>query len=259
MNLQITPKTEYPILQKIHTRNPIRCDNYTGFAPKDEYSFGSSNFDFQYKPGSGILESIKFNKPMEVSKAFLEMSAINDENIIYNMIRKTHTMQQLEELGKVLASKAIGDTKVVSLLGFGAFAFAFETTDGEILKITETNHFPNGRNPAAFDLPIKKSGRFSKYPSYYYYIEEKVSQDNITQQELRVFINDIKSLGYRMKDYLVHYDETFGVDIKTEQFGRAKDGKIYLIDPGCAIETDEVYNSSKKYNLKAIFKRLLKK
>ena len=257
MNLQINQINKYSNVQIMAPAyRPLHYNRKT--LPKDQCSFGSSNFELIYEDNSRYLKSIKFSKPLEVSDAFLKIASSDNQLLIYNMFRKSHTLQQIENLGNFLATKPIGKVKVTSLTGYGAFAFAFETADGKILKITDINHFPDGRKPAKFDLPIIESGRLNKYPPYHYYIEEKVTQDNLSQSELKQLIKEIKAMGYRMKDYLVHYDETFETDIKTEQFGRAKDGKIYLIDPGCAIETDMVYNSNKKYNFKNLFKRLIK-
>lgn len=257
MNLQISPINQYSKTQTMApSGKPLHYSPRT--LPKDQCSFGSSNFELIYEDNTRYLKSIKFGKPIDVSDAFLKIASSDNQLLIYNMFRKSHTLQQIENLGNFLATKSIGKIKVTSLAGYGAFAFAFETTDGKILKITDIEHFPNGRKPAKFDLPIIESGRLNKYPPYHYYIEEKVSQENMSQSELKQLIKEIKAMGYRMKDYLMHYDETFETDIKTEQFGRAKDGKIYLIDPGCAIETDLVYNSQKKYNLKNLFKRLIK-
>ena len=50
--------------------------------------------------------------------------------------------------------------------------------------------------------------------------------------------------GYKMKDYLLHYTpENVDETIRTDQFGRAGNGKIYLIDPGCAIPSKELHNT----------------
>lgn len=66
-------------------------------------------------------------------------------------------------------------------------------------------------------------------------MEEKVSQNDITQKELKELCANIISQGYTLKDYILDLDENAEMIIKTQQFGRAKNGKIYLIDLGCAI------------------------
>lgn len=255
MNIQITPN-----FINTHTNKPKIANNNRSPVLKnvtvDQCTFGNNDFQLIPEDDSVFIKSIKFDKPIEVAQAFSKIASSDNQLLVHSMWRKTHSIQILENLANFLSQNPIGKIKVKSLEGFGAFAFAFETTDGKILKITETDHFPNGRKPAKFDLPIIKSGRLNKYPPYHYYIEEKVTQEGISQEELRALVKEIKSLGYRMKDYLIHYDETFKGDIKTEQFGKTKDGKLYLIDPGCALETDLVYNGIKKYNLKTILKKL---
>ena len=80
--------------------------------------------------------------------------------------------------------------------------------------------------------------------STYYYLQEKITQDDLAQDELRSFVKNIKKQGYKMKDYLLHYTpENVDETIRTDQFGRAGNGKIYLIDPGCAIPSKELHNT----------------
>ncbi len=257
MNIQITPK-----ISNIQN-TPIYKKNYNEYKNIhkpiiDTCSFGNSNIIPIYEHQYGTLKSIEFKEPIEVSKAFLEIAHTNEDLIKYNLLRYTHTIESIKEIGEILSNQEIGKTKVKSLIGIGAFALAFETENGQVLKITDIEHFQNGRKPAKFDLPIIKSGRLAKYPPYHYYLEEKVTQNDITQEELKALVKEIKNLGYKMKDYLVHFSTDDEELIKVEQFGRAKNGKIYLIDPGCAFETDNVYNPAKKYNLKNLFKKLLK-
>ena len=111
-----------------------------------------------------------------------------------------------------------------------------------MLKITEGEHFPYGRKPADFDLPVIKSGKISPNDRLYYYLEEKVRQDNLEDAEIVKLIQYIQSKGYSMRDYLKDFAEPDAphAEIKQKQFGRASDGKIYLIDPGCAyLQTEE--------------------
>ena len=256
MNIQFNPE----INKKYNQTQVSNKFHYSQikYQHKDTCSFGNSNITPIYDKKYNLLQSIEFKKPITISNALATIANSNDSILADNLIKRMHTIETLNELSQILQTKEIGKTKVKSLIGIGAFALAFETENGQILKITDTEHFPNGRKPAKFDLPIIQSGKLSKFPPYHYYLEEKVTQNDLTQEELRTIVKEIKSLGYRMKDYLIHYDTEGYEIIKKDQFGRAKNGKIYLIDPGCAIETDKVYNSSKKYNLKNLLKRLLK-
>ena len=202
--------------------------------PRDTFKSDSDNIAGIKKNKYNRLERIKFKRPLSVQNAFLSLSKTYDDYIIKELQRRFQVQDTFELIALQLNNyPEIANIKVKSLVGFGAFAMAFETVDGNILKITDINHFPNGRKPDDFDLPIKKHGKFG---DYYYYIEEKVSQEDLTQKELKALVKHIKSKGYTMRDYLVHYDEENpDAAIKEDQFGRAKNGKIYLIDPGCAI------------------------
>ena len=125
--------------------------------------------------------------------------------------------------------------KIKSLLSMGCTALVFETADGRILKVSPYNHFPDGRKPDDFDLPA-----FSGKSGYtHYYLQEKVSQENLSQSELREFVESIEKRGYYLHDYTIKKVDSGNVieaaeEINPAQFGRAKNGKIYLIDPECA-------------------------
>lgn len=209
------------------------------------------------------LTGIEFRNPINIYNAIVSLADSKNEYISAELLRKLHTQESLIDLSLGLKfSKDLENVKVKSLIGMGAYSLAFETSNGDVIKLTDIEHFPHGRKPASFDLPIKASGKFKGvYGNYYYYIEEKVSQKDITQDELRQIVKQIKRLGYKMKDYLVHYSEDedpFKEIIKSEQFGRAKNGKIYLIDPGCAIETDKVYKNGSNNSFKRFLKYLMK-
>lgn len=205
------------------------------------------------------LKSIEFNQTMPISEAINKISNSN-QDLLDEFLLKLHSQKELKEIAQLLSTNSIGKTKVKRLVGMGAFAMSFLTEDGKILKITDIEHFPNNRKPADFDIPIIKQGQIgTKQHHYYYYIEEFATQNNLTQKEIHELVKHIKSLGYKMKDYLTHYDETSKTtSFRTEQFGRAKDGKIYLIDPGCAVETPLVYRGNKHFSFKHLLNKITK-
>ena len=184
------------------------------------------------------LKKIIFSKPLHVSDALNTLANTNIPLLKERLLYKMHTEETMSEMANDLKNiKTLEKEKVTKLYSAGAFALVFETKDGKILKITQHNHFPHGRKPAWFDLPILKQG---KHNYTHYYLEEKADQSNLSQDELRQLVKSIKNKGYTMKDYLLRFSYENEADdieetIKTEQFGRASDGKIYLIDPGCAI------------------------
>ncbi len=206
------------------------------------------------------LKSIEFNQTMPISEAMNKISNSN-QDLLDEFLLKLHSQKELQGIAQLLSTNSIGKTKVKGLVGMGAFAMSFLTEDGKILKITDIEHFPNNRKPADFDIPIIKQGKIgTKQHHYYYYIEEFATQNNLTQKEIHELVKHIKSLGYKMKDYLTHYDESSKTtSFRTEQFGRAKDGKIYLIDPGCAVETPLVYTGNKNFSFKHLLNKITKK
>lgn len=257
MNIQILPNTNYISSKPIAFKQNIQIYN------KDN-NYGD-NFLYQNikaikKNKNNHLKSIDFKYPITVSEALYNLSKTNSEYISYEMLRKLHTTEQLYDMSETLKNtNNIGDIKVKSLAGIGTYALAFEMEDEKILKLTDIEHFANGRKPADFDLPIIKSGKTMGYRPYYYYIEEKVTQHDITQKEIRTLVGHIKQLGYEMTDHLIYgEDGSPNAIYKIEQFGRTKDGKVYLIDPRCVIETKDVLHSAKKNLLKSIFRIIFK-
>ena len=218
----------------------------------ERFEGDKKNIAFVKTTKNNHLKSIIFKRPTKVKDIFYELSLTKDTFIYDELLKNLHSPEDLEQIAIELESSKIGNTKVKSLIGIGAFALVFETEDGDILKITDVNHFPQNRTPDDFDLPIKQKG---KIKNCYYYFEEKISQDNLSQEELRELVKHIKDKGYQMKDYLVHYEEEDNDStIKTTQFGRAKNGKIYLIDPGCAIAPPKEF-----FNIKRIKNKLKEK
>lgn len=180
------------------------------------------------------LKEIVFTKPLHVSEALNSIINAGEETLIQDMLDNwLHYDYELimmrDDLSKV---KELGAYKVNKMFAMGVRALVFETENGNILKITRGSHFPKQRKPEDFDLPVKKQGKSN---TTFYYVEDKVFQDSITQEELRALVKHIKDKGYRMKDYLVHFDEeNADYAIRVCQFGKTADGKLYLIDPGCA-------------------------
>lgn len=161
------------------------------------------------------------------------MDILRDKMILKELAKvKVNPKLELLKLGQeILGTKEIREKPIKSLIGYGKRALVFETDNGEIIKITRGDHF-NGREPADFDLPIIKSGKLTDDGKFYYYIEDKVSQDKLTQAELHKFVKHIKNSGFYLRDYREE-GLPFG-NINCTQFGKDANGKIYLIDPECA-------------------------
>lgn len=196
----------------------------------------------------GKIQSIIYKNPLSVLNIFKKMENPKDIFATQRYYAHLHSEEEIVRIRKALEhNNEIGMINVKSLIGYGAFAFVFETIEGLVLKITDGEHFPYGRKPENFDLPIIKSGKISPNDRLYYYVEEKVRQDNMTDTEIFDLVNYIKSKGYFLRDYLMDSanEDNPNTVINYKQFGRASDGKIYLIDPGCVVGRNVSTNNIK--------------
>lgn len=73
-----------------------------------------------------------------------------------------------------------------------------------------------------FDAQVLKKGTIKK--QYFYYIQKKYSKKGVTQHDVDLMEKKILSKGY------------IANDLYEGQIGKDKDGKIYLIDPECAVD-----------------------
>ena len=202
---------------------------------------------------NGCLEKIEYKTFLTPAKAILSLVNTNNDNIIQSLLYHMHTSDELEEMALDVASDDfLKSLNIKKLIGLGAFSLVFEMDNGKILKLTNGEHYPNKRKPDFFDLPVEKRGKSCRTC---YYIEEKISQDNITQVELKEFVKKIEEKGYFLRDYLnfePNYDDNLNFKIRIDQFGKTKDGKLYLIDPGCVLPPKKSYRYFKL--LKKFFK-----
>lgn len=125
-------------------------------------------------------------------------------------------------LKNVSKNEELSNIKVSKYLGRGSSAVVFETSDGNILKLTETNHFPLNRPVQSFDVPIYKHGKAGKI---HYYVEAKLFQHGLSEGFVSIMKDMIKAAGLRPYDLL---------DGDVFQLGMSKEGKLYLLDPECA-------------------------
>lgn len=137
-----------------------------------------------------------------------------------NFLTKGERDKLLLNVGK---NPELSEIKIKKYLCSGASAVVFETESGDILKITEGSHYPLGRKPESFDVPIKKSG---KSGDLCFYIEEKLLQYGMSEGFIDIIKDEIRKRGYKPHDLDAG---------DLHQIGISKDGKLYLIDPECAI------------------------
>jgi len=122
----------------------------------------------------------------------------------------------------IIKNEEVASTKIVDFIGNGASAYAFETEDGKILKLSHGNHYPFLRPHESFDVPIYKQGKIG---NIYYYFEEKLMQHGMTEGFVEIMRDMIKEKGYRVSD--------LGPN-DLHQIGLSKKGTLHLIDPECA-------------------------
>ena len=122
----------------------------------------------------------------------------------------------------IAKSEEIASTKIVDFIGNGASAYAFETEDGKILKLSHGSHYHFARPQENFDVPIYKQG---KVGNIYYYFEEKLMQHGMTEGFVEIMREMIKEKNYRINDLGSN-------DI--HQIGLSTKGTLHLVDPECA-------------------------
>lgn len=169
-----------------------------------------------------------YPRPITLRKALSKISKNGDEfaNIF---------------IEKVSSDSFLASQNVKSYLNRGSAAIVFETSDGQILKLTEGSHFPLNRPHESFDVPIYEKGKIGKI---HYYLEEKLYQHGLSKPFVDTIKERIKNKGYRTFDI-------FDGDIN--QIGLSKDGKLYLLDPECAKYKTifhAIFNKAKKFILK---------
>lgn len=116
----------------------------------------------------------------------------------------------------------LASTPIKRYIGKGSSAIVFETKNGDILKLTNGNHFLLNRPHEDFDVPIIKSG---KVGSIRYYFEEKLLQHGLSDGFVEIMRDMIIEKGYKP------YDLGEG-DI--QQIGLSREGKLFLADSECA-------------------------
>ena len=159
--------------------------------------------------------SVEYKSPLQLRQALAECR------------QREHVSCSTNEMLDVFVKEVEKNEELASMpvkkyLGKGSSAIAFETSEGDVLKLTEGNHFPMSRPVEDFDVPIFKKGKSGKIR---FYVEEKLYQHGMTDGFVEIVKDMIKSKGYRPYDI-------GSSDI--HQIGISKEGKIYLLDPECA-------------------------
>ncbi len=230
-------------------------DNKKTFSPtfKGDEFLRADNFIRNIEPTSfHRLKKVEFKTPLTIAQALSCIANSNNTTIKDALLYNLHSKDGIEDMAiEANSDNFIRNIKVKRLIGMGSYALVFETTDGNALKMVGMEHFPYKRKPTFFDIPIIKKGSLGHSK---YYIEEK-AQMNVTKDEAFNLINKIKECGYKINDCFYNSDtKTFKEEVfdkelvKLDQFGRSKNGKVYLIDPGCAIEPLKIEKVAKNFS-----------
>ncbi len=238
-NLHNPVKTQSSVINKTFSSSGI------AFKQRLDKDCFVKNFDavdyIELTPDKKKLKSVYFYEGTTLAEGLGSLAYTKNSYLKKCLSGRLHPVSEFEMMYHDISRiNEISSIKVKSLLAMGCNALVFETSDGNIIKLTPHNHFPGNRKQECFDLPCIKQG---KADNTYFYIQEKAKQDNITAVEIENLVKKIESKGYYMQDYLRSgFTENINKDIRKEQFGRTKDGLLYLIDPGCAIKKDSKQN-----------------
>ena len=212
---------------------------------KDDFdSFQAENIKKLTFAKGKFVTQILYNTPIPVQKALKNILTTKNWDIKNSFSDVTKMITNI--ITDLRLNSEIANTEVTALIGCGSYAIAFETKDEKVLKLSDKNHFPFNRKPANFDVPIFKMGKLGNYGTHYY-LEKKLSSENLEHTELEKFCEEITSQGYYLEDIL--NENCIIPDFKARQFGKDENGKLYLLDPGCAIEK---YPKSFGHFLKAL-------
>ena len=185
-----------------------------------------------------IIKSISFEKPIPIIdalKLFVESPDILNG---FSQLKDYSPLKDIQKLiNEVNTSDKLKNIKTNNLIGCGYSSYVFDIGNDKVLKFTYGDHF-KGRKPLFFDLPIQESGKITKDGRHYYYIEEKVSQDNITDYDIEMIEAQAGLFDYMLID--CH---------SKRQFGRTKEGHLRLIDPECAEKKPNIWYQNFKQRI----------
>ena len=166
------------------------------------------------------FEELRFKKPLTLAQALDTVQNADDKYHLcrYGVVKSGFTLNEFKESFEM----RFKNMKFTGFLGSGYSALALENQDGNIVKLCTDDHFAMRNKTEDFDAQVLKKGTIKK--QYFYYIQKKYSKKGITQKDVDLMEKKILSKGY------------IANDLYEGQIGKDKDGKIYLIDPECAVD-----------------------
>ena len=232
MTITITPEIFIQVMKNKEVR--LEREKAEAAAKMQAPDVVVSNSHTKIIYSNNFLKSVEFAEPNRLDTAIFVLknnAKISDEIFLLN----GRVFKNLVQLGKEISkSSEFEDVKVKSLLGLGKNSIVFETEDGKALKFSNGNQFKDGREIQPFDIPVEKSGKVLPDGNFYYYYEEKATQGDINKSEVKTLLKRMKELGYRLVDY--RNEDLYCGAINFSQFGRGKNGAVYLLDHECAVK-----------------------
>lgn len=164
---------------------------------------------------------LEFDKPLNLKEALKKIKGLQEDYKIYRygLCTYGYIFKSFDEA----FSLRFKEMKFTKFLGAGNNALALENEDGQVLKLSERDTFVFRDGPEDFDARIFKKGNVGK--NYFYYLQEKCSQEGITPEHVEQIEKRIAKKGYKP------------FDMSEMQIGFDKNGKVCLIDPECARDT----------------------
>jgi len=166
------------------------------------------------------FEELRFKKPLTLAQALDTVQNADDKYHLcnYGVVKSGFTLNEFKESFEM----RFKNMKFTGFLGSGYSALALENQDGNIVKLCTDDHFAMRNKTEDFDAQVLRKGTIKK--QYFYYIQKKYSKKGVTQHDVDLMEKKILSKGY------------IANDLYEGQIGKDKDGKIYLIDPECAVD-----------------------
>lgn len=176
-----------------------------------------------YNKQDNSFSHLSFDKPMSLSEAMNVIKKACDE---HDICRCGIAKDEFKLLAFAEAfSPRFANMKFTKFLGSGRSALALENENGHVVKLCDNDHFLLRKGEEDFDAHVFRKGNIRR--RYFYYIQEKCTNNGITEKHVDEMECKILKKGYIVDDLYIG------------QIGFNKDGKLCLVDPECAIDEEK--------------------
>lgn len=176
-----------------------------------------------YNKQDNSFSHLSFDKPMSLPDAINVIKKACDEHDICRcgIAKEDYKLTSFSEA----FAQRFKNMKFTKFLGSGRSAVALENEDGQVVKLCDNDHFLLRKGEEDFDAHVYRRGNVRR--RYFYYIQEKCSNNGITEKHVDEMERKILKKGYIVDDLYIG------------QIGFNKDGKLCLVDPECAIDKEK--------------------